>query len=267
MKHALAIMVVLLMAGVVSAQGIDPGLDPAGIPRQSGRVVPESAFAPHEAYGIGGQETWLIAPDFTPYFPDQLWRYQGFLYYARETGSGLGPYAAQVELPNGALLDTVCGYFYDNDSTALADVYAVVYRYTYNVSDNSMDALALVVVGTSGAPNYYNACVNLSSPETIQRDVGDLRISYIAYVNLPVSATVQFKAIRLDWHRQISPAPATATFSDVAASHMFFRHIEALASSGITAGCGGGNYCPDSPVTRGEMAAFLAKALGLHWAE
>jgi hypothetical protein len=32
---------------------------------------------------------------------------------------------------------------------------------------------------------------------------------------------------------------------------------------GITSGCGGGNYCPDQPVTRGEMAVFLATAFHL----
>lgn len=25
------------------------------------------------------------------------------------------------------------------------------------------------------------------------------------------------------------------------------------------------NVCPDAPLTRGQMAAFLGKALGLHW--
>ena len=41
------------------------------------------------------------------------------------------------------------------------------------------------------------------------------------------------------------------------------RNIEALAASGITSGCGGTSYCPDNPVTRGQMAAFLVRALGL----
>jgi hypothetical protein len=55
------------------------------------------------------------------------------------------------------------------------------------------------------------------------------------------------------------------TFNDVLPSHPFYQFIEALAASGITAGCGGGNYCPDRNVTRGEMAVFFAKALGLHF--
>lgn len=61
----------------------------------------------------------------------------------------------------------------------------------------------------------------------------------------------------------VSPAPPTATFNDVPTNHPFFKYIEALAASGITGGCGSGNYCPDNPVTRGQMAVFLAKALGL----
>ena len=38
--------------------------------------------------------------------------------------------------------------------------------------------------------------------------------------------------------------------------------IEALASAGITAGCAPGRFCPDDPVTRGQMAAFLSRVLG-----
>jgi hypothetical protein len=63
----------------------------------------------------------------------------------------------------------------------------------------------------------------------------------------------------------VSPAPAVATFNDVPTTHPFFQFIEALAASGITAGCQTAPplYCPDSPLTRGQMAVFLAKALGL----
>jgi hypothetical protein len=64
---------------------------------------------------------------------------------------------------------------------------------------------------------------------------------------------------------EVSPSPGNATFTDVPANHPFFRFIEALYASGITAGCGGDNFCPDAPLTRGQMAVFLAVALGLHW--
>jgi hypothetical protein len=72
---------------------------------------------------------------------------------------------------------------------------------------------------------------------------------------------------RITWHRQVSPPPATATFTDVPTSSNEFAFIEALFASGVTAGCGSGKYCPDAPLTRRQMAVFLAKALGLHWAD
>ena len=54
-------------------------------------------------------------------------------------------------------------------------------------------------------------------------------------------------------------------FNDMPVGHPLRDFVEALAGSGITGGCGGGNYCPDAPLTRGQMAVFLAVALGLHW--
>lgn len=53
-----------------------------------------------------------------------------------------------------------------------------------------------------------------------------------------------------------------AHFNDVPDSHLFHDDIAALAASGVTTGCGGGNFCPDQFVTRGQMAAFLNR-LGL----
>ena len=81
-----------------------------------------------------------------------------------------------------------------------------------------------------------------------------------------VGQDVFLSAVRVFYRLQVSPAPAVATFSDVPPSHHFFRFIEALALSGITSGCGGGNFCPDVPLTRGQMAVFLSLGLGLHFA-
>ena len=56
------------------------------------------------------------------------------------------------------------------------------------------------------------------------------------------------------------PPPCTGVFGDVVCPSPFADWIEELATEGITGGCGGGNYCPDNPVTRAQMAAFLLKA-------
>jgi hypothetical protein len=56
------------------------------------------------------------------------------------------------------------------------------------------------------------------------------------------------------------PPPCTGAFGDVSCPSLFADWIEQLAREGITAGCGGGNYCPSNPVTRAQMAVFLLKA-------
>ena len=52
-------------------------------------------------------------------------------------------------------------------------------------------------------------------------------------------------------------------FADISSSYWAAKWIEQLANEGITTGCGGGNYCPGSSVTRAQMAVFLVKAFGL----
>jgi hypothetical protein len=60
------------------------------------------------------------------------------------------------------------------------------------------------------------------------------------------------------------PVQGTTTrFGDVAAGSTHAGAIEALARAGITNGCGNGNYCPDRPVTRAEMASFLTRTFPL----
>ena len=50
---------------------------------------------------------------------------------------------------------------------------------------------------------------------------------------------------------------ATHQFSDVPTGASYHDDVEALVDHGITSGCGGGQYCPSDPVTRGNMAQFL----------
>ena len=83
--------------------------------------------------------------------------------------------------------------------------------------------------------------------------------------NAPNPNYQYFGWVEVHWRRTVSPPPANPTFADVPTSDPFFQFIEALAAAGITAGCGNGNFCPDQPITRKQEAAFIAKALGLHW--
>ncbi len=50
-------------------------------------------------------------------------------------------------------------------------------------------------------------------------------------------------------------------FADARPGSFAFTFIENLARSGVTGGCGGGNFCPNNPVTRAQMAVFLERGM------
>ncbi len=60
-----------------------------------------------------------------------------------------------------------------------------------------------------------------------------------------------------------TPPSCTGLFGDVTCPSTIANWIEELANEHITGGCGNGDYCPNDPVTRGQMAVFLVKAFGL----
>jgi hypothetical protein len=60
------------------------------------------------------------------------------------------------------------------------------------------------------------------------------------------------------------PAVGAGTgFGDVPPGYWAAAFIKQLVTQGITAGCGGGNYCPEQPVTRAQMAVFLVRVFNL----
>ncbi len=61
-----------------------------------------------------------------------------------------------------------------------------------------------------------------------------------------------------------TPPEAAGIFSDVPVGSFGADYIEQLFNDGITSGCSVGNYCPDSPVTRAQMAIFLLRGKHFH---
>ena len=56
------------------------------------------------------------------------------------------------------------------------------------------------------------------------------------------------------------PACTPGFFDDVPCPSTYAAWIQALATEGITGGCGGNSYCPTNPVRRDQMAVFLLKS-------
>jgi hypothetical protein len=230
--------------------------------------IPQSGGG--ESFGPGANFLVIPPTDFHPKASTVTYsiNLDGYLY---ATNSGAGGFIAGVQLPAGASVVNICVSTDDEDPD---DEVALQWR-AHEAKDAGGGATVLLGTGFSGigaTPGFGSTCVNLSSP-TLIRKYGDLdgdgKPGYIWYdleIDLETNTpSLQWGPAVITWLRTVSPAPASATFGDVPTNFIYFRAIEALAASGITGGCGSGNFCPNQTVTRGEMAAFFARALGLHW--
>lgn len=71
--------------------------------------------------------------------------------------------------------------------------------------------------------------------------------------------------VRVRHGSNFTPPPATGIFQDVPASYWAAAYIEQLYNDGITIGCASNplRFCPETNVSREEMAAFLARTFSL----
>jgi hypothetical protein len=164
-------------------------------------------------------------------------------------------FATKLDLPAGAVID-----FIGVNTATTADGALGFTLYLRNESGGTPLASSSLPGHTSFATDYLEGPLNILVPANKDQ-------AYVLVVDTasPSLYGQYLGYVEIWWRRSVSDPPPTPTFGDVPGSHSFYKFVEALASSGITGGCGGGNYCPDSPLTRGQMAVFLSKALGLHW--
>ena len=192
--------------------------------------------------------------------------------------SGFKTFFAPIDaslIPNGSRIEEI--NFFIEDSTAVVDANFGGYLCqswtrldgTDRNGDCPFSAASFGGPGDTVVTMTPNLTVEYESDA--DADGTDDSVRYVLAAQFGLNAVSEFsgdirlRGARILFRRQVSPAPGAATFGDVPTDHPFFQFVEALASSGITAGCGSGNYCPDAPLTRGQMSVFLAKALGLHW--
>lgn len=161
---------------------------------------------------------------------------------------------AGVTLPSGSRITQVELEACDEDSAS---------KVSFGLNRHPVPMQNGVPVAIGGSTGIVDTPGCALFPLVADHTVDNQANSYVVEVSAAPGTNVRFGAVRVAYQLQVSPAPATATFTDVPASHPFFQFIEALAASHITAGCGNGKFCPDDPVTRGQVAVFLATALGL----
>ncbi len=198
----------------------------------------------------------IHAYQFVPIDSSTTYTWDGFTTMRYRTGGTAPWFEASVSLPSGVRL--VGLELYGCDTNATNDIFAWVH------------------VTGSGGPAFYGGQLTSGTPgcgwyfydlTSANLTVDNSAQGYGIEVRLPAAdASNKFREVNVYYRLQVSPPPGTPTFSDVPATHPFYQYIEALAASGITGGCTATQYCPDAPLTRGQMAVFLSRALGLHWA-
>lgn len=175
---------------------------------------------------------------------------------------------APVHFPGGAKVIYMELDYYDNSPTG--QVYASLTECPWTsvgCSYHPLTSSCLTGYICSGAAFQSTSIGVVSANLTPDNLVVDnYNKQYIALVEPNTSdGLTKVAGLIIGYVLQVSPAPGTATFTDVPVGSLYHRYVEALYASGVTAGCGVGIYCPNTPVTRGQMAVFLSIALGLQW--
>lgn len=248
---------------------IDPTLQPDPPPSD---VLTEASLSGNgsvekEVFGTARGSVWIDATRFTHPLDSGAphLTYDSFHYYYSPGSASPERYFAPIDnVPTGALMDQLtCAY---NDSSATNNIYFSVQKYTtdFSTSPATRTAAILTSFSTSGTPGVGFGNADLSPAETLVNvNNGVILVTY--HISADIANDTSFAGCLVYFTRQISPPPGVPSFTDVPTTDIFYAAIEALKASGVTTGCAPGLYCPNDPVTRGQMAAFLSRALGLHW--
>lgn len=270
LRLSFALVLAVLAALPVAAQDFESlfnrplhlGVPPSSAEQFGGApiktVVPSQSFVP--ITNVSVYQSTVTGYHFTTQGPIFLW--------------------APLEVPIGASVQEVCLEVFDNnDATSVA---FIVVGAEAGSATNPTPAIAAIADAQTPAggtgPGYVSICAvpntGFSFPFTVRTKgnldaVGtDTTLHYYLIVLLPTARgvdDVMAGPAVVRWGRVVTAPPVTPTFSDVPTTHIFRKWIEALAVSGITGGCASGIYCPNDPITRGQMAVFIAEALGLYY--
>lgn len=258
----LTLALVALLPAIAAAQ-IDVNRDPAALrPATQGVRPTPSSLGPDGPWGSNRGGKFIAASQFTVPLSASAptLTYDGFHFYNSPGSTNATAYFAQLDLEPGVLVDLVtCIY---RDSSTTNDVYFGLQLYTTDVSAQTSSGTTLASCSSSGTPGMAGCFVDPATPFTFSTFDGSWTL-YDYYIRADVANDTAIAGCWVWYKRQVAPGPATATFGDVPTTSTFFKYVEALYSSGVIAGCGGGNYCPNNPVTRGQMAVYLALSLGM----
>jgi len=223
-------------------------------------LASDGAATPAEAQPNWGP-TWNIvhttsAGGFTPLHSGLTWNTDPKFYRFSSTG---GTFLAPLPLPAGAQIVALELQACDNGAGGKVQAGLLTCQHRGSYDCYEFGTIDTGITETPGCGGFFAA---VDPPQTVD----NLVTTYMLYVLSNPGIDFRFLSVLVSYRLQISPAPVIATFPDVDPSYWAFQEIEALAASGITTGFPDGTFRPTNAVTRAQMATFLARALGLHWA-
>lgn len=183
--------------------------------------------------------------------------------------------AGRVVLPDSMLKGTE---FEDSENIVIsvnkADKSVLTTEVANEIGDRPVIELNLAVDGEKVEWNNANAPVKVSIPyEPTEEELKDPEHIVVWYIDVdgnvvPVyngrynveTKAVEFTTIHFSLY---SIAYVHKTFDDLINVEWARKPIEVLASKGIIAGTGNGNYSPEANITRADYLVLLVKALGL----
>jgi len=229
-------------------------------PPACGEDRPVAASVRPKAYGTQDYSiTVLSALSFRPTCYSELDRMTLSRYCCNQEYCSDGThFYAGLDLPAGAVID----YIGVNTATTVGGAMGFTLHFRDHLGGSAQLASATLPTHAGGGfLTDYAGPLGIVIPDNHDRE-------FLLDVEVAPGLEAQyFGFVEIWWRRSVSNPPASPTFADVPNGHPFYQFVEALGASGITGGCGSGNYCPEAPLTRGQMAVFLSKALGLHWPE
>jgi hypothetical protein len=256
MKFTLPVCLSLLLTTVVARPAYAQVPVAPTVPASAANAEDTPPGRPPQAFGTGVTVYTFPGVSMQPFNSSTTY---GTLNGNRVWTGGDPLFTAPVLIPSGGLITSLeldgC------DGSAITGLFATLYRCVASVTGCTQ----LASVSSSGPA--VPGCSPLVTTAINQPTVDNAGFFYFVHVGFSGTPHIEASvgSVRIGWKRQVSPAPGAATFSDVPVGSPLHPFVEALVAAGITGGCGAGNYCPNSPLTRGQMAVFLAAALGLHW--
>ncbi|HTY40587.1 MAG TPA: S-layer homology domain-containing protein, partial [Thermoanaerobaculia bacterium] len=215
-------------------------------------------------FGTANAASYEITPlDFSPI--DSTIHY---LEWVVQGGSSLststpyGAFYAAPEIQSGALLVGLNVYYCNNNPPGGDDF--LVFLEDLDSSGNFLGVIGSVTAHANDGCTSQS--VDLTGQNYTVNNISNRLLVWTIFgpnPNPQDDLTAYVDHVTLTYRLQLSRAPLTPTFGDVPLTDPGYQYIEALSASGVTAGCGGGNFCPDQSVTRRQMAVFLSRALGL----